>query len=186
VRIRAHPSFPTRRQLGEIADERAGLVEELLGAVALEPRLEQREVLRVVAYAGQWDLVRPPGPFDRNAVDLLRACPAFRRPQDDHRPRGAAVGTARSRRILESGDVVERLVERPRERAVHLRRIVAGDEERPPAVALKERGELGLGDSREHRRVGDLVAVQMEDGQHRAVMTRAQELGSVPTRRERA
>ena len=54
------------------------------------------------------------------------------------------------------------------------------------AVALEEGDELALGDPGEHGRVRDLVAVQVQDRQHRAVGLRVQELVRVPARGERA
>ena len=45
----------------------------------------------------------------------------------------------------------------------------AGDDDRLPAVALEQRDQLLLGDPREHGRVRDLVAVQVQDRQHGAV-----------------
>ena len=59
------------------------------------------------------------------------------------------------------------------------------DEIGRPAVALEQRLELFMRDSREQRRVVDLVAVQMEDRQHRAVAERAQKLVRMPRRGER-
>ena len=50
--------------------------------------------------------------------------------------------------------------------------IVAFDEVRRPAVALEQVFQLLVRDAREHRRVVDLVAVEMKDRQHRAVADR--------------
>ena len=63
--------------------------------------------------------------------------------------------------------------------------VEARREERLVSVAAHERVELGLGNAREHRRVRDLVPVQMEDRQHAPVRVRAHELVRVPARRER-
>ena len=87
---------------------------------------------------------------------------------------------------LDLGDLVERAVELGGERLVHRLRVVAGDEARRVPVALQQRAQLVLGDPREHRRVGDLVAVEVQDRQHRAVARRVEELVRVPARRERA
>ena len=61
----------------------------------------------------------------------------------------------------------------------------ARDEDRPVPVALEQRHELRLGNPREDGRARDFVAVQMEDGQHRAVAGRVEELVRMPARRER-
>ena len=50
----------------------------------------------------------------------------------------------------------------------------------PPAVALEEGDELALGNTGENGRIGDLVAVEMQHRQHRAVGRRVQELVRVP------
>ena len=68
---------------------------------------------------------------------------------------------------------------------VHGVGLVAGDEDRVIPVPVEEREELALGDAREHRRVRDLVAVQVEDRQDRPVALRIDELVGVPARRER-
>ena len=53
------------------------------------------------------------------------------------------------------------------------------------AVADEERAQLVVGEPREDRRVGDLVAVEVQDGQHRAVARRVDELVRVPAGGER-
>ena len=53
------------------------------------------------------------------------------------------------------------------------------------AVAGEEVAQLVVADARQHRRIGDLVAVQMQDWQHRAVSHGIQELIREPARRER-
>jgi hypothetical protein len=52
------------------------------------------------------------------------------------------------------------------------------------AVALKQRAELLSGDARQHRRVGDLVAVEVQDREHRPVLGWVEELVGVLARRE--
>jgi hypothetical protein len=46
-------------------------------------------------------------------------------------------------------------------------RIVPFDEHRRIALALEEFGEIGVAVPREHGRAGNLVAVEMQDRQHR-------------------
>ena len=161
------------------------LVEELLRPVAPHPLLEQRDAVGLLAHVGERDLVRAPRALDRQAVDLLRPRPALRRAQDQHRPLRPLGLAVLARRALDARDVVERVVERGRELLVHGVRLVALDEQRPVAVALEERDELVLRDAREDGRVRDLVAVQVQDRQHRAVGLRVEELVRVPARRER-
>ena len=134
--------------------------------------------------------MRAPRSLDRDAVDLARPRPALRRPEDEHRPARPLELAALPRCLLDLRDRVERAVERDREALVHRRRLLAveaaRDEDRLPAIALEERQQLALGDPREHGRVRDLPAVQVQDRQDRAVAARVEELVRVPARRERA
>ena len=65
-------------------------------------------------------------------------------------------------------------------------RFVAGDMQRLMAVSAQQFVEFGLGQPGEDRRVGDLVAVEVEDRQHRAVVHRVEELVGVPGGGERS
>ena len=62
----------------------------------------------------------------------------------------------------------------------------AFDEIGRPAVAAHQALEFVVRDAREKRRVVDLVSVEMEDGQHRAVARGVEELVDVPGGGERA
>ena len=68
---------------------------------------------------------------------------------------------------------------------VHRRGIAAFHEVRLVAVADEERFELFVADARQDGGVGDLVAVQVENRQHRTVASRVEELVRVPGGRER-
>src|SRR5262249_60497185 len=118
VRVRAHAARPPRGKLGQLRHEAAVLAEELLGAVAAQPLFEDPEVVGVLADIGDRHLVRAPSAFDRKAVDLLRAGPALRRSEDDHRPLRPSLVAVLPRSPLDLGDLIERLVERARERLV--------------------------------------------------------------------
>ena len=80
---------------------------------------------------------------------------------------------------------LDHLVERLGHELVHGRRVVALDEVGLVAVADEQRAQLVVRDAREHGRVGDLVAVEVQDRQHRAVARRVDELVGVPARRQR-
>ena len=54
------------------------------------------------------------------------------------------------------------------------------------SVTLEQGGQFVVADPRQHGRVCDLVAVQVEDGQDCAVASRVQELVRMPTCGERA
>ena len=55
-----------------------------------------------------------------------------------------------------------------------------------PAVPLQQLLDFFVRYACEHRRIGDLVAVQMKDRQHRTVAHRIKELVGMPGGRERA
>ncbi len=120
------------------------------------------------------------------AVDFLGAGPALRRAHDDHRPLGPVLESIRPRVILDAADVVHDLFQRFRHQLVHRLRVVALDEMRDVAVAAEQRFEFLVRDAREHGRIGDLVAIEVQDRQHGAVVDRIEELVGVPARRHRA
>jgi hypothetical protein len=68
---------------------------------------------------------------------------------------------------------------------VHQRGVVARHEARLVAAAAQQLRELLVADARQHRGPGDLVAVQVQDGQHRAVVRGVEELVRMPAGRER-
>ena len=164
----------------------AAVVEQLLGPVAAQPVLEQGEVVRILTDVGHRDLVGAPAALGRKTVDVLRARPALRRPEHDHRPGLPRRPALVARGALDLRNPVERPVERGREGLMHRLRLVALDEQRLPAVPAEERDELVLRDPGEHGRVRDLVAVQVQDRQHGAVGPRVQELVRVPAGGQRA
>ena len=142
-------------------------------------------MLRVGPHLGERHLMRAPRPLDRQAVDHLRPGPSLRRLEHDHRPTRPGQITVVARPPLDLSDLVEHIVERRRHQAVHLLGIRALDESRRVPIAFEQAPELISRDPREHRRVGDLVAVQVEHRQHRAVARRVQELVRVPARGQR-
>jgi len=68
---------------------------------------------------------------------------------------------------------------------VHDQGIVAFDEIRLVPIPFEECAQPRLGDPRQQGRVRDLVPVQVEDREHRAVADRVEELVRVPARRQR-
>src|SRR6185503_8322972 len=63
---------------------------------------------------------------------------------------------------------------------MHYFGIVSLDEVGPVAVADKEAGKFVVAQPRKHCRVGNLVAVQMQNRQYRAIAYRVQEFVGVP------
>ena len=132
-------------------------------------------------------MVRAPRALDLVAADLLRPAPALRRPEHDHRPaRPLGRAALHARLPLDRADVGDHRVERRRHLRVHLGGIIALDEVRRVAVAAEQGVELVVADPGKHRRVGDLVAVEVQDRQHRTVPGRVDELVRMPCGGERA
>ena len=184
LRIGAHAPLALGGQRRDLGGDPAVLVEQLLGAVRAHPRLERREVLGVLGQLRQRHLVGAEGALHRLAVDLLGPRPALGRAQDDHRP-ARPLGVAFASTRLDGGDVADHLVERLGHELVHGRRVVALHEVGLVAVADEQRAQLVVRDARQDGRVGDLVAVEVQDRQHRAVARRVHELVGVPAGRER-
>lgn len=174
-RVGAHPPVTARRQRQELVDRRAGRVEQLLRPVAAQPVLQLGQVRRVVADARQRHLMGAVGALHLGAVDLTRAGPALRRPQNDHWPAGTFDDAPGAGPPLDLGDLVQHAVQRRREGPMHLGGIVAGHHVRLVARPAQEVEQVALGDPGQHGRVGDLVAVEVQDGQHRAVARRIEE-----------
>ena len=138
--------------------------EELVGPVAEQPSLERLDVFRAGRQVVERNLVRAPVALGRLAVDLPRAGPPLRRAQHDHGPARAVRLAGGARPLLDPRDLVERGVERRGHAPVHELRIGALDEMWLPAVAGQQALELLGLDPIEHRGIGDLVAVQVQDG----------------------
>ncbi len=178
------------RALGDGGEDggagRSGLVEQFLGAVGAQPLLQSAQVVGVGADGGQGDLVGAPGVLHGQAVDLGRAGPALGGAQDDHGPAGAVGGAVLAGGALEGGDAVQRGVHRVGHGTVDGGRVVAGDMDRVVAVTAQEVVQLGLGQPGEHRGIGDLVAVEVQDRQDRSVVDGVEELVGVPGGRQRS
>src|ERR1035437_6297146 len=137
--------------------------------------------------------MRTPRALDLLAVDDLRAGPALGCPKDDHGPGRTQAGTvgaglrlARTGGLLDVTDLVEDGVEGRRELLMYQGGVVAGDEVWLVAISDHEVAQLVLRDAGQDRGVGDLVAVQGQDRQDRAVAHRIEELVRMPAGRQRA
>ncbi len=133
--------------------------------------------------------MRTPCPFDGMAVDGFRARPAFGRAEDDHGPARAflaLVFAARPRGALDLANAGQDGVERRGEALMNQCRIVAFDEMRLVAVAAHQLGQFLPADARQHRRIGDLEAVEVQDRQDRPVARGIEELVRMPARGQRA
>ena len=185
VRIGAHPPVALRGQPGQLREQAPGVVEELFSLVALHPRLELRHVLRMLGVDQQRHLVRPERALVLQSVDELRSGPALGRAQHDHRPARASRVAGVSRARLELADVPDGGIERRGHQLVHPVRIAALHEIGRPAAATEELVELLVLDAGEHGGIADLVAVEVQDGEHDAIADGVEHLGRLPSGRQR-
>jgi len=187
-RIVAHASLAPRRQGNELFDRAPVVVEELFRSVGLHPVFHRRPVRRVGTSGRNGNLVSSEGSLDLLAVNHRRPGPAFWRAQHDHRPSRKAVPTGPIRRV-DLLDVIEAPVEHARERLVRLGRVgseVDGHLARVIPVPTQQLVQVLRRDASEDGRVRDLVPVQVQDREDRAITVRIDELVHVPTRRQRS
>ncbi len=185
VRIGAHAPSPVGRQGLKLGNECAARVEQFFRLVAAHPVFEHLQVRRIFTTARDRYLMRAPKTFHLLAVDLFRAGPSFGAAQHDHRPaRPFDACPSVAGVLLDRADAGERDIERIRHGLVHQCGIFALDEQRLVAEAAKEIADFRVSHPPQHGRIGDLVAVEMQDRQHGAVMRGVQELVGVPGRRE--
>ena len=182
--IGAHPPLALGRELGELRDQAAAGVEQLLGLVASHPALELLDVLGMLGIDEQRHLVRPEGPLDLQAVDHLRSGPALGGPEDDHRPARPRRVLPGPRVLLDLPDVQDHRLDGLGHQLVHRFRLVALDEIGRPAAAPEELLEFLVLDAGQHGRIADLEAVEMQDRQHGAVGDRIEELVGLPRGRQ--
>ena len=183
MRVGAHAPRALRRRGEDRLDRSAVGVKQLFGPVAFQPVLQQLEMRRVFRKARKRNLVRAPEPFGLQPVDLFGSGPALRAAQDDHRPfwsRRRCMRDPAARRMLDRADAIDRIVEHDCHPLMHQRRIVALDEQWLIAIADEKRAQFVVGNAGQDRRIGDLVAVEMQDRQNRAIARRVEELVGMP------
>ena len=88
---------------------------------------------------------------------------------------------------LDLVDFCDRAIERGGHQRMHLRRVVPFDEITAPSRSrAAELRQFLVRNAGENGRVGDLVAIEMQDRQHRAVGHGIEKLVGMPGRRQRA
>ena len=188
VRVRAHAPVPLGRQRLQLRHRACpSRVEQLLGPVAAHPVFEHLQVRRVARARRR----TAPGASARSPPACARPAPSARSSPWASAARSSASADASAssdcaRLLLHGADLVDGALQRLGHLLVHRGRIAALDEVRLVAVADEQRLQLLVADAREDGRVGDLVAVEVQDRQHRAVAHRIDELVRVPRRRERS
>jgi hypothetical protein len=161
VRVGAHAPVASGREFGQFGPQAAATVEQLGGRIAFHPLLEDVYMLGVFVHLAHRHLVGAPEAFGAPAVDLLRAGPTLGCAQHDHRPARTPREPARARVGFDAPDLLDNRVQRRGHQLVHCLRVVALDKVRCVSVAAEKMVELLVADSREDRRIGDLVAVEV-------------------------
>ena len=87
--------------------------------------------------------------------------------------------------VLDGLDLLHRGVERRGHGLVHQRGLVTRDEIGSPTITAQQLFQFLAADAGQDARVGNLVTVEMQDRQHRAVGGRIEELVGVPRRGQR-
>jgi hypothetical protein len=139
-----------------------------------------------LVHHGDGHLVGAEGALHLLAVHLLGAGPALGRAEHDHRPAGPRGIAARSRACCWMRRISRWPSPAPRPSSGASPGSSPSTNRRLPAAAAEELLELLVADAGEDGGVGDLVAVEVQDGQHRAVGDRVEELVAVPGGGQRA
>lgn len=116
----------------------------------------------------------------------LQPGPALGRFEDYHRPARAREVAVDAGVLMDFLDLLNRDIERRGHRLVHQRRIVTLDEVGSPPVAAEQLFQFLAGDAGEDSRVGNLVAVKMQNRQHGAAGYRIEKLVGMPCGGERS
>ena len=183
VRVRADPVIAFGSEGAQFRFEPVIFVEQLVGLVAHEPVFEQLHMLGFFHRDG--DLMGAEAVFDLQTVHDLRARPALRRAQNDHRPERALRLALFACAFLDLLDLFDALVEGEGHLFVHIHRVVAFNEVRLPAAAVEEAFHFVVRNTREDGRIVDLVTVEVQDGEHRAVACGVEEFIGMPCGRKR-
>ena len=121
-----------------------------------------------------------PAILHRQPVHLLGARPALGGTQHDHGPAGTLGFTALSRLPLDALDLPDHRIENGCHLLVHGHGVAALHKVGLPAAAQEEALHLLAAHAGEDGGIGDLEAVEVQNGQHRAVGNGVDELVAVP------
>ena len=183
VRVGSQTAVAGGSQFLQFGDQGAVLVEQFLSMVAVQPFFDLLQVLFLVRGADSdvdGHLVCTEGALDGLAVHYLRASPALRGAQNDHRPLDMAHILASTGALLDVVDLFDDGIQGLSHLLVHGHRVVAFNEVRLPGAATEEALHLFMGHTAKDGGVGDLVAIQVQDGQNSAVTHGVQELVGLP------
>src|SRR5262245_41756650 len=126
MQIGAHSLLASWWQIGEFWNQFSLVVKQFLRLVALHPGFKDLHVTWL-GHIRHWHLVRPPIAFRLLTIDLLRAGPAFRAAEHDHRPARARGKTSRRCLCLDGYDLLDGGIHGLSHLLVHLCGIVTLD-----------------------------------------------------------
>ena len=155
-------------------------VEQLLRLIGAQPLLQLGQVPVSVGAHGDGHLVRPPAALHRQVVHLLGSGPALGGAQHQHGPAGPLGLAALAGLPLDALDLADGPVQGRRHLLVHEHGLVALHKAGLPAAAPEEALHLLVAHAGEDGGVGDLEAVQVQNGQHRAIGDGVHELVAMP------
>ena len=145
VRVCTDSVVALRRQLTQFRNQTAVLIEQLLCMIALQPILQNFQMLRLVHH--DRNLMCTEAVFDHVAVYFLRTGPALRGAQNDHRPYRTRCIAGFACVLLNCLDFLNDDVHGLSHLAMHGHRIITLYEVRLPAAALEVLLQLLMRDS---------------------------------------
>ena len=183
IRICPHALIALRSKLLQISTQRTILIEQLLRMIGLQPVFYHLRMFRL----GHVDrnLMRTERALNVLAINDFRSGPSLRGAQHDHRPSRALRIAGLTRMFLDCKNLLNDLVHGLSHEPVHRHRIIAFYKVRLPAIALQQVFQLFMRDSRKNRRISNLISIQMQNRQNRAIRDRIQELIGMPRRCQR-
>ena len=157
-------------------------------AVALHPAFKLRQMLGVLEISDR-DLMGAPSALDLLTIDGFGSCPPLGCTEHDHRPARSHLTVCLAASAcggLNAADFGQNGIERARQGLVDERWVVTLDEMRIVTVTAQQVRQLLTADTRQHRRIGNLETIEMEDRHDGAVAGGIEKLVRVPTGRQNA
>ena len=138
-------------------------------------------MLRILRRLRQRHLMCSKCPFDLFPIHHLRPRPSLGRIEHYHRPAGPLGALPR----LDLPNLLHNPIQRARHHLMHPRRLISLDKIRIPPIPAHQLLQLLLRNPRQHRRIGDLITIEMQNRQHHPIALRIQKLIRMPRRRQR-
>src|SRR6266699_1997136 len=175
-----------RCQRFQLGNESPVVVEQLLRLITAHPLFQHLQVCRIGSNICYRDLVRAPVALEVVLAHLPRGRPTFRATEYDHWPSRPNSFPRTWRLLLDLADLQNTMLQRGSHRLVHPGRHTSLDKVRRVAIADEQRFQFLVTYTSQKSWVIDLVAVQMQDRQHRSVGDRIEKFVTMPAGGERA